>query len=292
MDGGKEGLLETLRTGLVGEPRPSGVNRLELTLASTKAEYRRGQPVDLSLTIKNQGTEEFLWAHYKLQDLSGFQMTGPDGKEVSRALNPVEIEFASTVITVKPGEATTVKEGLQGINLPKAGTDRYLRHGYYPMEAPGTYRLRIQVSDVVSNELTIKVLGKDEKEPEEGAVKDDLKNLDGTWRLVAVEQGGKAVDSENFGRNTHRVFSGTTSTFTSGKRRRVGKISIDATKTPKWIDESVGTPPLLVQGIYELKGGKLRLFMAPPGDMRPTEFKTKEGTEQAIQTYEHVEAAR
>jgi beta-lactamase regulating signal transducer with metallopeptidase domain len=176
MDGGKEGLLETLRSGLVGEARPSGVDRLEFALASTKAEYRRGEPVDLSLTIKNTGEKEFVWAHYKLQDLVGFRMTGPDGKEVNRTLNPVEIEFADRAVTVEPGKAATVKDGLQGINLPKAGTDRYLRHGYYAMEAPGIYRLRIRVTDVTSNELTVKVLGEDKEAPKDDPT-DEINDL-------------------------------------------------------------------------------------------------------------------
>src|SRR5262249_39349545 len=156
-----------------------------------------GEPVDLILAITNNSKEEFSYFHYKLQDLYYFVLKGPDGKDLERKPNPVEISFASTLVKVPPGEKATVKEGLQGINLPKAGTASYLRHGYYPMDAPGIYRLRIHVGDVTSNELQVKILGNEAAQLQEA----DLRKLDGAWHLTALEQGGKAVGPENFGRN-------------------------------------------------------------------------------------------
>jgi hypothetical protein len=144
---------------------PTKARGLELTLGATKKEYSRGEPVDLILTIKNHSKKEFSYLQYKLQDLCGFGLSGPDGKDVKPASNPVEIEFAGTLVSVRPGEATTLKEPLRGINLPKAGTDHYLRHRYYPIEAAGTYRLRIKVGEATSNELVLKVLA-DEFGPE------------------------------------------------------------------------------------------------------------------------------
>jgi RNA polymerase sigma factor (sigma-70 family) len=137
---------------------------LQLTLASDRQEYQPGQAVDLTLTLKNNGNEVFSYAKAKLQLLDGFEMTGPDGKKVRPVLNPVEIGFLNTSITLRPGEAVTVKDAdgssLKGINLPKAATGRYLRHVYYPMEVPGTYRLRFRLGGAASNELTVMVLGK------------------------------------------------------------------------------------------------------------------------------------
>jgi hypothetical protein len=137
---------------------------LRLTLGSTRQEYRPGEAVDLILTVKNDGKEAFSYTKAKLQLLTGLAVTGPDGKEVRPVLNPVEIDFLGTSLTVRPGEAVTIKDAdgssLKGINLPKAGTGRYLRHVSYPMEAPGTYHLRFRLGGATSNELTIKVLGK------------------------------------------------------------------------------------------------------------------------------------
>jgi uncharacterized protein (TIGR03067 family) len=123
--------------------------------------------------------------------------------------------------------------------------------------------------------------------PAEEAVKGDLKKLQGTWRLVAIEEAGQAVPPANFGQNTHWVFSGTTGTFTSGKRVLTGTITLDSAKRPRWIDVTHGTD-LVLQGIYELKGDRLRLFLVPAGARRPGEFKTEKGTQQSISTYERA----
>lgn len=148
------------------ERDPPAGQVMQVTLASSRKEYRVGEAVDLIVTVKNNGKEAFSYAHYKLQDLYDFTMIGADGNEVKRMLNPVEIEFASTLIKVPPGQAVVVKDGLQGVNLPKAGTNRYLRHAFYPMETPGVYRLRIRVGEARSNELKVKVLRREgEAEP-------------------------------------------------------------------------------------------------------------------------------
>jgi RNA polymerase sigma factor (sigma-70 family) len=127
------------------------------------------------------------------------------------------------------------------------------------------------------------------KEVEFEIVKDDLTQLQGTWRLVAAEEGGKALPPANFGRNTHWSFEGSTATFESGLRRLTGTITLDDTKAPKWIDLTLGKgPEPVLQGIYELKGDTLRLFLLPPDVGRPTEFKTREGALQTIGTYERV----
>jgi RNA polymerase sigma-70 factor (ECF subfamily) len=127
------------------------------------------------------------------------------------------------------------------------------------------------------------------KEVEFEIVKDDLTQLQGTWRLVAAEEGGKALPPANFGRNTHWVFEGSTATFKSGLRGLTGSITLDEAKDPKWFDLTSGkdSRPVL-QGIYELKGDTLRLFLLSPGVGRPTQFKTREGEMETIGTYERV----
>jgi len=258
---------------------------VEVMLASNKKEYRSGEEVNLILTIKNNDKAEFSYPDFKFRELREFTMIGPDGKEVTPVQNPAEISFVVKTIRVRPGEAVAVKDVLQGINLSKVpGKDHYRRHTYYPMQAPGTYRLRIRVGDVTSNELVVKMLGNEADQLQEA----DLRKLDGAWRLIALEQGGKAVGPENFGRNTQWVFSGTTGMFKSGLRVLECKLKIDPSKSPKWIDLTNDQGALLLQGIYELKGDRLKLFLEPPQNKRPTAFKTKEGTEERIQTYERV----
>ena len=117
--------------------------------------------MDLILTIKNNGKAEFPYLKAKLFELHGFAMTGPDGKEV-KPVNTAEIGRQAFPFTVQPGEAITIRDGLEGINLSKdPKSDNYRREMYYPMEVPGTYRLRIKVGKWTSNELAINVLPAD-----------------------------------------------------------------------------------------------------------------------------------
>jgi uncharacterized protein (TIGR03067 family) len=155
---------ETKEISPQGKPAadPRDGQALQLTLAAPREEYRSGEPVDLTLTLKNNGKEEFSYLLYRIGSLQGLTMTGPDGKEVQPSRNPVEIDWSNVRVTVLPGKAESVKDALRCINLAEApGTDHYVREIYYPMEAPGTYGLRIKVGEVTSNELQIKVLPAD-----------------------------------------------------------------------------------------------------------------------------------
>jgi RNA polymerase sigma factor (sigma-70 family) len=142
-----------------------GDEDIQLTLSSTQKEYRTGEAVDLTLTIKNNGKKEFSYYKAKLRELNGFDMIGPDGKQVKDKPNPVEFGGPADYIIVKAGEAVTIKDDLRHINLSiniskVPDTQAYLRHMYYPMEAAGIYRLHISFGKATSNVLTVKVVGK------------------------------------------------------------------------------------------------------------------------------------
>lgn len=122
------------------------------------------------------------------------------------------------------------------------------------------------------------------------AIAADLQKLDGSWRLTALEIGGKMAAPETWGRPVLREFSGTKCNYVSGLRVAQSEITIDPAKAPKWMDErNVGGKPR--HGIYELKADTLRLFLVPVEEKRPMQFKTKEGTQQAIATYERAKPA-
>jgi uncharacterized protein (TIGR03067 family) len=156
-----EAALHVVAQGKPGADRPAREG-IKVTLASARQEYRPGESVDLVLTIKNNGKTDFPYLKAKLLELRGFAITGPDGKEVKPVNNPAEIDHAALPFTVQPGEAVTIRDALEGINLSKnPKTDNYRREMYYPMDFPGTYRLRIKVGKWTSNELAIKVLPAD-----------------------------------------------------------------------------------------------------------------------------------
>lgn len=134
----------------------------------------------------------------------------------------------------------------------------------------------------------IAVLGQ-ETPRKDDAVKEELKRLEGTWRVVAVELGGKEIDREEIGDAKNLlVFSGTKCTTVTGKRTIECTFTIDPTKNPKWIDIRRVSDKVTWPGIYELKGDTLKVFQGTPGGKRPTEFKTKEGTQQVIHTHERI----
>jgi uncharacterized protein (TIGR03067 family) len=116
------------------------------------------------------------------------------------------------------------------------------------------------------------------------AVKADLMKLEGTWRMVGVEIGDKSVNLKD--RYEQIFITGNKITVKSGFRVTDFQFTINPSKMPKWIDATYRTGGQ-GEGIYELKGDTLRLFFGQKGE-RPTEFKTKDGTQQAIQTFERV----
>lgn len=120
------------------------------------------------------------------------------------------------------------------------------------------------------------------------AVKEEMKRLEGTWRTVAVELGGKQIDRQDIP-DYRFVFSGTDCSIVSGKRVRNCTFTIDPSRSPKWLDVTPAGDKVTWPGIYELKDGTLKVFLDTTGGERVTEFKTKTGTQQVIRTYERVE---
>jgi uncharacterized protein (TIGR03067 family) len=137
--------------------------------------------------------------------------------------------------------------------------------------------------------FVVGVMGQ-ETPKKDDAVREDLKRLEGTWRVVAVELAGKEIDLEEIGDGQNLlVFSGTKCSTVTGKRTIECTFTIDPTKSPKWIDVTRTSDKVAWPGIYELKGDTLKVFQGTPGGKRPAEFKTKEGTRQVIHTHKRVQ---
>jgi len=119
------------------------------------------------------------------------------------------------------------------------------------------------------------------------AVNAEKKQLEGTWRAVAVELGGKEMDRQELA-DYRLVFSGTECSIVSGMRGVKCTFTIDPSKTPKWIDITRTADKVTWPGIYQLNDATLKVFLATTGGKRPTKFKTKDGTQHVIRTYERV----
>jgi uncharacterized protein (TIGR03067 family) len=127
-------------------------------------------------------------------------------------------------------------------------------------------------------------------DPREEAAKRELRQLEGTWKIISAEANGKKVPPEELGRYQLLIEPG--GRMTALKEGRVtlqGSMALDPTRMPKNLDvtftqgEQSGKTSL---GIYEIKDGAFTFCRASPGRERPSEFASKLGTGITLITYE------
>ena len=126
------------------------------------------------------------------------------------------------------------------------------------------------------------------------AIKKDRKQIEGTWRVVAlVVNGDKATDEDAKKLTVVNGSDGTWSLRDEDKEVTKGTSTFDPTKKPKTIDftptEGDGKGNLHL-GIYELGEKTRKLCFAPPGKERPTEFSSTPGSEHILVTFEREKA--
>jgi uncharacterized protein (TIGR03067 family) len=114
--------------------------------------------------------------------------------------------------------------------------------------------------------------------------KKDQEALQGTWKAVSSEQGGKEQGDE--AKEHTLTFEKDTFTVKRGDQVQVkGTFKLDPSKKPKAIDMTVTESRRdehkgkEMHGIYEMTKDGLKWCTSMPGDTdRPKEFSTKEGT--------------
>ena len=126
------------------------------------------------------------------------------------------------------------------------------------------------------------------------AIKKDRKQIEGTWRVVALEVNGNKVSDEDAKKiKVVNGPNGTWTLFSDGKEISKGTNSFDPTKKPKTIDftatDGEGKGEVYL-GIYELGENTRKLCFAPQGKDRPTEFATAPGSEHVLVSFERVKA--
>jgi uncharacterized protein (TIGR03067 family) len=116
---------------------------------------------------------------------------------------------------------------------------------------------------------------------------DDLKALQGTWKLESVEARGQKEESDDAKDIVLKI---------TGERYEIrikdkidgGTLKLDETKKPKTLDatdtegDDVGK---VVKAIYELSGDTLRVCHAGDDDERPKEMATKEDSPVIMMTF-------
>ena len=113
---------------------------------------------------------------------------------------------------------------------------------------------------------------------------DDLKAMEGKWKVEAAEAGGKALESEDMKELIVTITGDRYEVQVKDKTDR-GSLKLDETQNPKLMDatdtegEDAGK---VIKAIYELKGDTLRVCY---GAERPKEFATKEDAAVLLITY-------
>ena len=120
------------------------------------------------------------------------------------------------------------------------------------------------------------------------------KQMEGTWRIVALEINGNKAKKEDAGKLTVvNGADGTWSLRSEDDEISKGTSTIDPTKKPRTIDFTPtegGGKDNLYPGIYELGEKTRKLCFAPPGMERPTEFSSTPGSEHILVTFEREKA--
>jgi uncharacterized protein (TIGR03067 family) len=122
------------------------------------------------------------------------------------------------------------------------------------------------------------------------AIKKDRKQIEGTWRIVALEiDGNKSAEEDAKKLSVVNGSDGTWTLRSEGQQISKGTSTFDPTKKPKTIDftvtegEGIGNQ---YRGIYELGEKTRKLCFAPPGKDRPTEFASAPGSEHILVSFE------
>jgi uncharacterized protein (TIGR03067 family) len=117
-------------------------------------------------------------------------------------------------------------------------------------------------------------------EPKKDDAQKDLKKLQGTWTIVAVEVNGEKMsdeDSKNVG--TKMTLKGDKYSIEGGERNHTGTFKVHPDKKPKAMDCMPDAGDLkgkTIQAIYEIKGDKVKICYDISCKTRPEEFATKD----------------
>ncbi len=124
-------------------------------------------------------------------------------------------------------------------------------------------------------------------------VRKELKALEGTWKTVGLEAGGKPLPKEAVVDFTFIVGGDGKSIGRAPKSEYQAKVSVDPKKNPKTIDNAHETGQhkgKMQYGIYKLEGEKWFVCMTAPGAAegdRPKSFDTKD-SKNVVFTFERI----
>jgi uncharacterized protein (TIGR03067 family) len=113
--------------------------------------------------------------------------------------------------------------------------------------------------------------------------KTDQDKMQGTWSFEYMERGG-VEGKEDFLKEAKLIVSADKVKVQAlGKEMQIG-FKLDPSKKPAHMDiiDTNGGKEVIIKGIYVFEDDKLKICWAPPGDKRPTEFKTELGSSEQM----------
>jgi uncharacterized protein (TIGR03067 family) len=116
---------------------------------------------------------------------------------------------------------------------------------------------------------------------------DDLKAMEGKWKVESAEAGGKPVESPEL-KALVVTITGDRYELMTDEGPDGGTLKLDETQNPKAMDatDTEGlTVGKMIKAIYELSGDTLRVCYALDGGERPKEFATKADSPLLLITY-------
>ena len=126
-------------------------------------------------------------------------------------------------------------------------------------------------------------------------VRKELKAMQGTWKAVALEAGGKPLPKEAVPDFTFIIGADGKSTGKMAQSEYTARITVNPKKDPKTIDnvhESGAQKGKKQYGVYKLEGDRFTVCMTRPGVTeadRPKDFNTKDTT-NVVFVFERVKA--
>jgi uncharacterized protein (TIGR03067 family) len=133
--------------------------------------------------------------------------------------------------------------------------------------------------------VTVLLVGADAPQD---AVKAEMARLEGEWSMVSGEIDRQPLPEEMVKTAKRVAKDGETTVTIGGQLFMKANFTVDPTKKPKAIDyEFTGGPTKGKKqlGIYELDGDTAKFCFASPGQDRPADFTTKEGSGRTLSVW-------
>jgi uncharacterized protein (TIGR03067 family) len=124
-------------------------------------------------------------------------------------------------------------------------------------------------------------------------MKEDIKKLEGTWEVVAMEYNGRQIPMELIQRRGLRLIIAKGKCIKETRLRDQVRqvqytLKLDPAKKPKQIDFQREQTTAAIQAIYSLEGDRLIVCEPRIGAGRPSEFKAPMGSRVYLYTWKRV----